>query len=77
MSEIFSFIGFVITVIFFAWFGSTLSSINSKLGVIAKCAQDTSPLRPADGVKTRICGRCSATVDASAKMCGYCGARSM
>lgn len=34
-SDVFSFIGFVVTVIFFIWFGSTLNSINRHLSRIA------------------------------------------
>jgi ribosomal protein L40E len=72
MGEIFSFLEWCIGIIFFIWFGCTLSSINSRLGVIAgRVAAD----EPARLEASKPCVKCGAGVPAAAWYCTHCGGR--
>jgi hypothetical protein len=74
LNELASFIGWVIGVAFFIWFGCTLASINSKLGVIAAHAVANSSMRP-EPVASKPCSKCGASVPAAAVYCTLCGGR--
>ena len=72
MEEFFSFLGWVIGVVFFIWFGCTLAAINNKLGVLVeKALEDQREIATAG--PTKACGKCGVTIPASAVYCSYCG----
>jgi hypothetical protein len=84
MSDVFSFIGFVVELVFFIWFGLTMNSINRRLGEIAEdssrqtalLASITKAAKPpevADQTPKKPCVSCRNPIPIAAKYCVYCG----